>query len=227
LTSRLDEPNLNAVHLTTVQVTRRRIPMTMSTTPDAREATGSHRLTTTDLALVAAFAALISACTYVGGIPVGGAGVEITLQTFAVLLAGCVLGPVRGLLAASLYLVLGAVGLPVFSAHSSGLGVFTGITAGYLWSFPLIALVAGLLVRLAARRTGPARAFAVFLCGLPAVLLNHALGVAGMKLHADVSWPTAWAWDAPFWVGDLLKLAVVALVAAEVHRAFPQLLRRG
>ena len=66
----------------------------------------------------------------------------------------------------------------------------------------------------------------VFLCLLPAVLLNHALGVAGMKLQGDVSWATAWGWDAPFWAGDLLKAALVALVAAEVHRAFPQLLRR-
>jgi biotin transport system substrate-specific component len=194
--------------------------------PDSRESHRPERLTTTDLALVAAFAALIAASAYLGGIPVGGAGVEITLQTFGVLLAGAVLGPVRGLLAAALYLVLGGVGLPVFAAHTSGLGVFTGISAGYLWSFPLVALLAGLLVRAAARRAGPTRAIVVFACLLPAVALNHGLGVAGMKLHADVSWTTAWAWDAPFWAGDLLKAALVALVAAEVHRAFPQLLRR-
>lgn len=198
----------------------------MSTISETTEAPMKSRLTTTDLALVAAFAALISACAYLGGIPVGGAGVEITLQTFGLLLAGCVLGPVRGFLAGSLYLVLGAAGLPVFAGHSSGLGVFTGISAGYLWSFPFIALLAGLLVRLAARRSGPTRAFIIFLCGLPAVLLNHGAGIAGMKLQADVSWSTAASWDAPFWVGDLFKLAVVALVAAEVHRAFPQLLRR-
>lgn len=200
--------------------------MTISTSPETDERSGSRRFTTTDLALVAAFAALIGACAYVGGIPAGGAAVPLTLQTFGVLLAGCVLGPVRGFLATSLYLVLGAAGLPLFAEHSSGLGVFTGITGGYLVSFPLVALLAGLLVSLAARLSGPTRAFVVFACGLPAVLLNHAAGVAGMKLQADVSWSTAWGWDAPFWVGDLFKLAIVALVAAEVHRAFPQLLRR-
>lgn len=199
---------------------------TTSPSSDTREAPVRHRLTTTDLALVAAFAALISACAYVGSIPVGGAAVPITLQTFGVLLAGFVLGPVRGFLAVALYLALGAVGLPVFAEHSAGLGAFTGISFGYLWSFPLIALVAGLLVVLAGRATGPTRAFVVFLCGLPAVLLNHGLGIAGMKVHADVAWSTAAGWDAPFWVGDLFKLAVAALIAAEVHRAFPQLLRR-
>ena len=197
----------------------------MSSTETAPAPT-ARRFTTTDLALVAAFAALIAACAYLGGIPAGGAGVNITLQSFAIVLAGAALGPVRGFLAVSVYLAMGAVGLPVFSGHSSGLGVFTGISAGYLWSFPFAALVAGLLVRWAARTNGHTRALIVFLCAVPATLLNHAAGIAGMKLHADVSWSTAATWDAPFWVGDILKIAVVALVAAEVHRAFPALLRR-
>ena len=198
----------------------------MSTTADTVRAPAARRFTTTDLALVAAFAALIAACAYLGGIPVGGAGVSITLQTFGIVLAGCVLGPARGFLAVALYLTLGAVGLPVFSGHSSGLGAFTGISAGYLWSFPFAALLAGLFVRWAARSNGHTRALVVFLCAVPATLLNHGAGIAGMKLQADVSWSTAASWDAPFWVGDVLKIAVVALVAAEVHRAFPQLLRR-
>src|SRR3954464_3003606 len=118
--------------------------MAMAETTDSSAATTAaperrRRSTTTDLALVAAFAALISACAYVGAIPVGGAGVPITLQTFGVMLAGCLLGPVRGFLAGSLYLLLGAIGLPVFAEHSSGLGVFTGASGGYLIAFPFAA----------------------------------------------------------------------------------------
>lgn len=188
----------------------------------------SHRSTrpTTDIALIAAFAALISACAYVGAIPVGGAGVPITLQTFAVMLTGCLLGPVRGFLSVSLYLGLGAIGLPVFSEHSSGLGTFTGASAGYLWSFPIAAALAGFLVKYVAgkRRT---RALVVFCCSIAgSILIIHPMGITGMKIYFDVSWHQALTYDLPFWLGDFVKTTMVALIAAEVHRAFPQLLDR-
>lgn len=200
----------------------------MSATTDL-DATPARRrlLTTTDLALVAAFAALISACAYVGAIPVGGAGVPITLQTFAVMLAGCVLGPVRGFLATALYLGLGAIGLPVFAEHSSGLGVFTGPSVGYLVAFPVAALVGGFLVKYVAGPTRKTRALYVFLCSLAAsIVVIHPFGIVGMKLYFDISWATALSYDTPFWIGDVLKTTLVALIAAEVHRAFPQLLHR-
>ena len=179
-----------------------------------------------DIALIAAFAALISASAYVGAIPVGSAGVPITLQTLTVMLAGCILGPLRGFSAVTLYLALGAVGLPVFAEHSSGIGVFTGISGGYLLSFPIAALLGGVLVKYVARdrRT---RAIVVCFCSLAAsVLVIHTMGIAGMKLYADVSWREAASWDMPFWIGDLVKTSLVAMIAAEVHRAFPQLLQR-
>ena len=198
-------------------------------TPEAPQTTAStrRRFTTTDLALIAAFAALISAVAYIGAIPVGGSGVPITLQTFAVMLAGCLLGPVRGFLAVALYLGLGAIGLPVFAEHSSGLGVFTGASAGYLYAFPIAALLGGILVKYVAGPTGKTRALVVFFCSLAAsVLVIHPMGITGMKLFFDVSWETALSYDTPFWLGDIVKTTLVALVAAEVHRAFPQLLHR-
>lgn len=182
---------------------------------------------TTDIALIAAFAALISACAYIGAVPVGGAGVPITLQTLAVMLTGCLLGPIRGFLAVSLYLGLGAIGLPVFAEHSSGLGAFTGASAGYLWSFPIAALVGGFLVKYVA---GPRRSHAlvIFLCSITAsILVIHPMGITGMKLFFDISWHQAMTYDLPFWLGDFVKTTIVALIAAEVHRAFPQLLERS
>jgi biotin transport system substrate-specific component len=200
--------------------------MAETTEPTPQTSPRRRRSVTTDLALVAGFAALISACAYIGAIPTGGAGVPITLQTFGVMLAGCVLGPVRGFLAVSLYLLLGAIGLPVFAEHSSGLAVFSGVSAGYLIAFPVAAALAGFLVQYVAR-DNRTRAIWVFFCSLAgSVLVIHPLGIVGMKLYLDVTWHQAFLYDTPFWIGDLLKTTLVALVAAEVHRAFPRLLAR-
>lgn len=194
-----------------------------STTESGRSA--ARRLSPTDLALVAAFAALTSALTYLGAIPVGGSGVPITLQTFGIMLGGCVLGPVRGFLAAALYLALGAIGLPVFAEHSAGIGVLTSVSAGYLWSFPLAALVGGAMVRYVAGPVGKTRALVVFLCSITAsILVIHPMGMAGLMLYLDISLSEAFRIDVVFWVGDVLKTTLVALIAAEVHRAFPRLL---
>jgi len=198
----------------------------MTTTAEATDSS-TRRLSPRDLALIAAFAAFISACAYVGAIPVGGAGVPITLQTFAVMLGGCVLGPVRGFLAAALYLALGAIGLPVFAEHSSGLGTFTSVSAGYLWSFPLAALGGGFLVKYAAGPRGKTRALVVFLCSIAAsILVIHPMGMLGLSWFLDISLYEALRIDVLYWTGDILKTALVALIAAEVHRAFPQLLHR-
>jgi biotin transport system substrate-specific component len=178
-----------------------------------------------DVALISAFAALIAACALVGGIPTG-SGVDITLQTFGVMLAGCVLGPIRGFLSVCLYLVLGGIGLPIFSEHKSGFGVFSGVSAGYLFSFPVAAAIAGFLVAYVARRER-VRAWAVFLCSAAgSILIIHPFGIVGIKLWANISLHDAILADRPFWVGDVLKTALVAIVASEVHRAFPALLER-
>ena len=195
------------------------------TTPSTPTGSGSAS-PSRDIALIAAFAALVSASAYVGAIPVGSAGVPFSLQTLTVMLAGCVLGPVRGFAAVTLYLALGAVGLPVFAEHSSGIGVFSGISGGYLLSFPIAAALGGFLVQYVARERRT-RAIVVFFCSLAAsVLVIHTMGITGMKLYADVSWREAASWDMPFWIGDLVKTSLVAMIAAEVHRAFPQLLHR-
>jgi biotin transport system substrate-specific component len=198
--------------------------MTMAETTPTTAPAARHRSTATDVALIAAFAALIAACAVVGGIPTG-SGIDITLQTFGVLLAGCVLGMVRGFLAVSLYLLLGAIGLPVFSSHSAGLAPFTGSSAGYLLSFPLAAALAGFLVQYVVRERRTRAGF-VFLAAMAGTVVNHVCGTIGMKIVLDVTWSQAIKFDAPFWVGDIVKALVVGIVAAEVHRAFPRLLGR-
>lgn len=73
------------------------------------------------------FAVLIAICSWIS-IPMT---VPFTLQTFAVFLAVGVLGGKRGSLAVLIYILLGAVGIPVFAGFSGGIGVLLGNTGGY------------------------------------------------------------------------------------------------
>lgn len=94
------------------------------------------------VASAAGFAVLTALCARIA-IPM--VPVPVTLQTWAVLLAGVALGPVRGLAAVALYLIAGLAGLPVLSDGASGVDPFSGPTAGYLIAFLPAAGLAGWL----------------------------------------------------------------------------------
>ena len=186
----------------------------------------SPRRTGTDIALVAGFAALIAVCALLPAISVAGP-VPITLQTFAVLLSGAVLGMRRGFLAALLYVLAGAAGLPVFSGGAAGIAVLTGPSAGYLVGFPLAAGACGFIVERLPRRAIQKSVPLIFLAGLASsAAFIHTLGMAGMVLRIPTTWAGAFDIDKIFWIGDIIKNLLMALVATAVHRAFPDLLGR-
>jgi biotin transport system substrate-specific component len=95
-----------------------------------------------DLCHMGLFAAMIAVCAQVS-IPML-YGVPMTLQTFAVPLAGVALGARKGALAASAYVALGMAGVPVFAGFAGGIGIIFGRTGGFILSFPLMALAAGI-----------------------------------------------------------------------------------
>ncbi len=108
-----------------------------------------------DAALVAGFSLVIALCSQVA-IPLPFTPVPVTLQTFAVLLTGCLLGSSRGALSVVLYVAEGSVGLPFFSGGTAGVAHLLGPTGGYLLGFVLCAFVVGLLAEggIAARWPG-------------------------------------------------------------------------
>lgn len=195
--------------------------MTLTTPPTNR------KLGATDLALIAAFAALIAACAMLPAIHVGSGVVPITLQTFGVLLSGAVLGAKRGFLAVSLYLVVGAAGLPVFADGRSGLAVFAGPSVGYLLGFPLAAALCGFIVERLPRDRVATSIPLIFAAGLfSSAVCIHTLGILGMAWRIPTDLPAAFKIDAVFWPGDVIKNLAMASVATAVHRAFPDLLPR-
>jgi biotin transport system substrate-specific component len=186
----------------------------------------SSRRTSTDLALIAGFGALVAASAILPAIPVGQLGVPITLQTFAVLLAGAVLGSVRGFLAVALYVVVGLAGAPIFAGGNGGLGVLAGPSAGYLLAFAPAAFLCGFLVERLPRHLLARSVPLISLAGLAGLVVNHLGGLLGLVLRFDLTWTEAVVADLPYVPGDLVKVVAVALVATAVHRAFPDLLGR-
>ena len=180
---------------------------------------------TTDVALIATFAALTAVCSLLA-VRVGASSVPITLQTFAVLLAGAVLGARRGTLAVLLFLAVGFAGLPIFAEGVGGLGTFGRASIGYLLAFPLAALVMGVVVDRFGRRGWALRTGVLVGAGVVATLLVYAVGVPVMAARLGVTLGEAVGYNNVYIPFDLVKVVLAAVVASAVHRAFPDLLRR-
>ena len=191
-----------------------------------------------DLANIAVFAALTCVLALVPAIPVGPLGVPITLQTLAVFLTGMVLGGWRGFLALALYVVVGLLGVPVFAGFTGGPAVLVGPSAGYLLSFPFAAALVGWLshrfvrVERVRRREGSSAAdpdrrsalpLKLFVAGLAGMVLSHVVGVVGMMVNGHLTLQAAIVADMLYVPGDVVKVAVAALIAVAVHRAFPRM----
>ena len=97
-----------------------------------------------ELAYMGIFAALIAVCSWIS-VPTPW-DISFTLQTFAVCLTIALLGTKRGTLTVLIYILLGLVGLPVFSGFRSGVGALFGATGGYIIGFLFMGLITGLLL---------------------------------------------------------------------------------
>ena len=137
-------------------------------------------------------------------IPFPGSPVPITAQTFALLLVGIGLGARRGGLALALYLLEGALGLPVFAGGAAGPGAFAGPTAGYLLAFPLAALVAG---GLATPRSSWPRVVAASLASHAVIF---AFGLVWLARFVGSQHVIAMGL-LPFLPGEAIKIAATAL----------------
>ena len=195
------------------------------TTMTSRTADSSR--TTQNTVLVAVFAALIAALGLVPPITVGIIPVPITLQTLGVMLAGALLGPVRGMLSVVVLHALVLAGLPLLAGGRGGLGVFLGPTGGYLVGWIPAALVIGALVQYwAIRRTGRAARFAAVLLSVVVggIAVIYAFGIPWTAVVTGLPLSTSALGALVFIPGDLLKAVVATLAAINVHRSYRRLL---
>lgn len=161
------------------------------------------------------YASLFGALTAMGAlISIPLQPVPVTLQTMFLYLAGSLLGGSLGALSQVIYIILGAIGLPVFSGGKAGLGVFLGPTGGYLVGFIAGAFVTGKIVRWR-RDPGLVWVVSAMLAGTAVV---YALGVLQLVLVGKLSVEKAAAVGVlPFLPGDALKIAAASVITLKVR----------
>jgi biotin transport system substrate-specific component len=161
------------------------------------------------LPAVVAASALVAICAHIA-VPLGFTPVPVTMQTFAVLLLGLLFSPGPAFACLALYLMEGAVGLPVFSPHGlGGMAQLLGPSGGYLLSYPLAAALTSFLYRRGDRRFWSAIAAA----GLASLLILAAGGL-WLGLLTQAKFPVVFAQSiAPFLAGDAVKVLAAAACA--------------
>lgn len=152
------------------------------------------------------FAALIAAGAFLA-IPIG--PVPIVLQNLFVLLTGLLLGPRWGLAGVGIYLLAGAIGLPVFAGGTGGIGRLLGPTGGYLIAYlPAVWVVGAVSARTKGRTAGDIAAMVL------GTLVVYGIGVPHLKAVTGMPWDKAVAAGMlPFLIGDALKIAAAIPIA--------------
>lgn len=139
--------------------------------------------------------------------------VPITGQTLAVGLAATILGSRKGSLAVGLYLVLGAVGMPVFAGMSGGIGIVVGPTGGYLLSYLPVAFLTGFLLE----KTN----FTIFygiLANIIGMILTLLLGTLWLKVSLSLTWTAAfYSGSAPFILVGLIKALLAGYLGITIY----------
>ncbi|WP_010095010.1 biotin transporter BioY [Ornithinibacillus scapharcae] len=156
-------------------------------------------------------------------IPIGGATVPLSLQTFFAILAGLMLGKRLGSFAMITYILVGIVGVPVFAGMKAGPMQLATPTGGFIISFVFIALLSGWLVERHRNPTVPTYVLASCL-GLAA---NYVIGVSLMYLamntwlELEISYVTAWAGMIPFLIKDIALSFLAGIFAVRIANRIP------
>ena len=159
-------------------------------------------------------ASLMAALTAVGAyihVPIG--PVPIVLSTLFVVLSGLLLGSRWGLTSMGLYLLVGAIGMPVFAGGKGGFAHFFGPTGGYLFGYVLAAWVTGLI----SERSHSSLILDIFAVIIGSVVI-YGFGVPWLKVVTQMSWTkTFMVGVIPFLIGDAIKACVVVVLARSVR----------
>ena len=139
-------------------------------------------------------------------------GVPATLQTLAIVITGLILGIKAGTVSVGLYITIGAIGLPVFSAFRSGLGTLFGVTGGFIFGFIPFVIMCGLARNLKNKIT------AVSLC-IAGLLLCHLSGIIQFMMVTGTTFTqTALTVSIPYLIKDIVSCILAYIISLQLKR---------
>ncbi len=170
---------------------------------------------TRDMVYIAIGAALIAVCSWIS-IPTT---VPFTLQTFAVFFVLLALGGERGTIAVAVYVLMGAVGIPVFSGFKGGASALLGNTGGYIVGFIFMGLIYMLITKIFGEKL-----LSLILAASVGLIACYAFGTAWFmfvytKNTGAVGLMSVLSWCVfPFIIPDIAKMAVAILISKRVKK---------
>ena len=174
-------------------------------------------LTLRDICFISIFTAIIAVCAQLS-IPMP-AGVPFTLQTFAIPLAGIILGGKRGALSVIIYILLGIIGVPVFTGFRGGFSVLFGPTGGYIISFPVMALCAGISSDLCYKYKSWGKNIILASGLVSGSAINYIFGMLVGKAVVSCSWEQAFAiFVMPYIPTAVLKMILAGIIGLNIKK---------
>ena len=175
-----------------------------------------NKFKTIELVYIGIFAAIIVVCSWIS-IPLT---IPVTLQTMAVCLTAGLLGTKKGTIAVFVYILLGLIGVPVFSGFSAGVGVLFGATGGYIIGFIFTSLIVGIMVKLLGRKIW---VYAVSM--LIGIAVCYTFGTVWFIVVYNNSNADAVSVSAalgmcviPFIIPDFIKIAVASVLCTRLNK---------
>lgn len=177
------------------------------------------KLNTKDIVFIGVSTAIIAVCAFIT-IPVG--AIPVTLQTLGICLVAGLFGAKRGTFSVLVYILLGAIGVPVFSGFKGGIGVLAGATGGYIIGFIFTALITGIISN---KTKKPFLVFGAMLLGIAACYIFGTVWF--MLVYTKEAMPlskTLALCVTPFIIPDIIKAAAAAFL---VYRLRDKILKQN
>ncbi|WP_250674367.1 biotin transporter BioY [Paraclostridium ghonii] len=170
------------------------------------------KLNTKDLIICAMFASITAILAQIA-IPLPFSTVPLTMQVFAVTISGVILGAKKGFISQVIYILLGAIGMPVFAQMSGGAGIIFGYTGGFIMAFPLMALLIGYISEKYNSISS------IMISMILALIINYTIGTLWYSFVAGVGFMEGFmVCVVPFILIDLVKVGLATTIGLTIKK---------